>query len=117
MIKQAFLTLLLFCVNGCNNMTMEEIRSKWKLGPEFRSSSQHDYERWTVSTGLEAKWSNGWKTGFLYRGRYNSDAEGYDKQDQGIWIEFSFPLWIKSKSDKYVELEKRTKTLENKMKN
>ena len=106
--------LVFACIfSGCQRMELKEVRSKWKFGPEYKGDGDSNHERWTAQTGIEASWTNGWKTGIDYRGRYNSHADGYDKQDQGVWVDFSFPIWsAPSKPDKTKLLEDRIDKLE-----
>jgi len=109
------LSLSALVATGC--ATPQELRSKWKFGPEYRSGNHMSHTRHTVQTGLECKWSNGWTTGVTYRGRYNDGANGFDRQDQGVWFEFSFPLWKAEKPDRVKTLESRLRVLESRLEN
>ena len=77
----------------CSGCVLKEVRSKSKVGPEFRhkGSSRTESERWTVQEGLEFKWNNGVSTGVTYRRRDVNEGSG--DHDDGVWFEFSFPVW------------------------
>lgn len=97
-------------LSGC---ALQEVRSKSKVGPEFRhsGSSGTDSERWTVQQGVEFKWDGGINTGVTYRRRDVNDGNGDD--DNGVWFEFSFPLWKAPKEPD--ALAQRMETLEQRL--
>ena len=82
--------LMALLVSGC---ALKEVRSKSKFGPEFRDRGDRTNEvRWTsIEQGFDFKWDRGWKTGITYR-RRDTD-EGGGGNDNGVWIDFSFPIW------------------------
>ena len=101
---------------GCS-WKLQEVRGKTKFGPEFRDKSGRKSEvRWTsIQQGFEFKWDNGWKTGITYRRR--DIDEGPGGNDNGIWFDFSYPLWKAPKEadashDQIEDLEKRLAQLE-----
>jgi hypothetical protein len=100
---------LILLVGGCE---LTEIRSKWKTGPEFRHAKGEDATRWTAQTGLEAKFSNGHALGVTYRRRDTTDLPGFSQYDNGVWLEYSFPLWKKPKKDDKKEIEQLKRRIE-----
>jgi len=98
---------------GCNSPEwgLKEVRSKSKMGPEFRHSGTHNTnkERWAAGTGVEFSFNNGVKTGVTYRRR--DDNEGDGNNDNGVWWDMSFPLW-KAKDRKMETLQDRIIRLE-----
>ena len=80
----------LMLASGC---ALQEVRSKTKLGPEYRhnGSTRTDAVRWTAQQGIEFKWDKGWNTGITYRRRDTNNGGGGN--DNGVWIDFSFPIW------------------------
>lgn len=104
-----------FCLltSACGDIRLDEVRSKWKFGPEYRSSSKDtDLVRWTAQTGLEAKLSDGQSVGVTYRRRDNNDADAYAATDNGVWLEYSFPLWKRKKENDSAALKERVSRLE-----
>lgn len=106
--------VLLWLVSGC---ALKEVRSKSKFGPEFRhkGSNRTDAVRWTVQQGFEFKADNGISTGITYRRRDTDDGSG--DNDNGVWIDFSFPIWRAEKEPdaavrRVEELERRLARLE-----
>ncbi len=87
--KIILLTVMSFFALSCDS-GLKEIRLKNKIGPEFRSKDEVDSTRWTAQTGIQFKHNNGWTTGVTYRHRWDSGDT-----DDGIWLEFSIPLYIK----------------------
>ena len=88
------LAAALVFVPGC---TLLEIRSKSKVGPEFRhrGSDRTDSIRWYAQQGFEFVWrddrNNKLTTGITYRRR---DVDnGNSDNDNGVWLDFSFPVW------------------------
>ncbi len=75
---------------GC---ALKEIRSKSKIGPEFRhrGSNSTSSVRWLVQQGFDFKWDEGVSTGITYRRRDTDGGSG--DNDNGVWIDFSFPIW------------------------
>jgi hypothetical protein len=68
-----------------------------------------------VQEGLEFKWDQGVTTGVTYRRR--DVNEGTGDHDDGVWFEFSFPVWkAEEKPDSTAHrleaLEKRLAELE-----
>lgn len=101
-------------MGGCQ---LKEIRSKTKFGPEFRhkGSNSTNAIRWTVQQGFDFKWKQGISTGITYRRRDVSSGSG--DNDNGVWLDFSFPIWVAKKKNKesteYIqELETRIAKLE-----
>lgn len=76
--------------------------------PGFRGT---DEVRWTTQTGLELKWDRGVATGVTYRRRDVDDGSGSD--DNGVWLDFSFPLW--TAKNKPGALESRVRELEKRL--
>lgn len=114
--RQILLLLLVagFLLPGC---ALKEVRSKTKLGPEFRhkGSNRTESVRWTAQQGVELKWEGGVSTGLTYR-RRDTDA-GSGDHDDGVWLDFSFPLWKAPKKpdtmkDQMEALARRLATLE-----
>ena len=87
------LPLLLVVVLLLPGCALKEVRSKTKLGPEFRhkGSDRTEAVRWTAQQGIELKWEGGVNTGVTYRRRDTDDGSG--DHDDGVWLDFSFPLW------------------------
>jgi hypothetical protein len=113
--KRSLLVLVVVALNlACSERSVElqEVRSNWKFGPEFRDRGRTHLERWTAQTGLDGQWSNGWRTGVEYRNRSNNGADGYDEQDHAVWLTVSFPIWKSKKTDRVADLEKRIERLE-----
>lgn len=81
-------------------MKLDEITSSWRFGPEYRSTSDNtNLVRWTAQTGLSAELSDGQKIGVTYRRRDNDGADGFNAADNGVWLEYSFPLWQREKAE------------------
>ncbi len=104
---------------GC---ALQEIRSKSKFGPEFRhsGSDRTNAVRWYAQQGFDFIWSdqkgNKITSGITYR-RRDVDEGGGDN-DNGIWLDFSFPIWrAPSKANKsnvrICSLEERIAMLES----
>lgn len=86
--------LVVVVLSGC---TLTEIRSKSKVGPEFRhrGSDRTDSIRWYAQQGFDFVWrddrNNKITTGITYRRR---DVDnGNSDNDNGVWLDFSFPIW------------------------
>lgn len=104
------LALLGAVVSGC---TLTEVRGKTKLGQEFRHSgtSNTNQIRYSAQQGLDLKWHNGVSTGISYRRRDDDNGDG--NNDNGIFLDFSYPLWKRrSKED---ELAMRVQVLERRL--
>lgn len=110
--------LVLALLPGC---TLVEIRSKSKVGPEFRhrGSERTDSIRWYAQQGFEFVWrddhNNKITTGITYRRRDTDNGSG--DNDNGVWLDFSFPVWkAEKKADRAVRrielLERRIAALE-----
>ncbi|MCH7526031.1 MAG: hypothetical protein IID39_01210 [Planctomycetes bacterium] len=84
------LSLLVALAPGC---ALEEVRSKTKFGPEFRhkGSNRTNAVRWTAQQGFDFKWDKGISTGITYRRRDTDEGSG--DNDNGVWIDISFPIW------------------------
>jgi hypothetical protein len=109
--------LLVCLVTGC---ALQEVRSKTLAGPEFRysGSSRTNEDRWTVQQGIEFKWDRGITTGVTYRRRDVDQGDG--DHDDGVWVDFSFPIWTAPKKPdptarRVDVLEKRLAELERKL--
>lgn len=105
---------LLGPVSGCE---LKEIRSKSKFGPEFRhkGADRTNNVRWYVQQGFDFKWDKGLTTGITYRRRDTDGGTG--DNDNGVWIDFSFPVWKAGKkpdatAQHLEELERRLIILE-----
>ena len=100
----------LLLASGC---ALQEVRSKSKIGPEFRHSgaTNTDSERWHVEQGIDFKWDNGVTTGLSYRRRDVNDGNG-DNENR-VLFEFSFPLW-KAESQQ-AKLKRRVELLETRL--
>ncbi len=91
--------LVLALLPGC---TLVEVRSKSKVGPEFRhsGSDRTDRIRWYAQQGFEFVWrddhNNKITTGITYRRR--DDDNGSGDHDNGVWLDFSFPVWKAEKN-------------------
>lgn len=85
----------LLSATGCSTIT--EVRWRAKFGPEYRSKGgdSPNSTRWTVQTGPQVKFENGWTAGVTYRHRWEDE-----RTDDGVWLEFSFPLYRKSDADR-----------------
>jgi hypothetical protein len=99
---------------------LDEVRSRNKLGVEWRhqGKTSHEHERYSVEQGLELKWSNAVSTGVSYRRRDDNDGPG--DHDDGLFIDLSFPLWKRPKEPddsraRIAELEKRIAELESRV--
>ena len=106
--------VLLAFGSGC---ALEEVRSKNKLGIEWQHSGSDstNSDRYTEEQGFEFKWDKGVATGVSYRRRDTDNGNG--NNDNGVFVEFSFPIWKRSKPEaKTVErleaLERRLAELE-----
>lgn len=110
--------LVLALLPGC---ALVEIRSKSKVGPEFRhrGSNRTDSIRWYAQQGFEFVWrddrDNKITTGITYRRRDMDN--GNSDHDNGIWLDFSFPVWkADKKTDRTAQqielLERRIAALE-----
>ncbi len=107
--------ILLSCIvlTGCQGLQLQEVRSKNKFGPEWRSKGAssnrvHD-TRWYAQTGVEFKWNNGVNTTVTYRRR---DVDGGNGgHDNGVWFEVSLPIWKRDKPD----FAKQIKLLEERL--
>ncbi len=91
--------LILGFLPGC---TLVEIRSKSKVGPEFRHRGldRTNSVRWYAQQGFEFVWqderNNKITTGMTYRRR---DVDnGSSDNDNAVWLDFSFPIWKAAKS-------------------
>ncbi len=90
------LLILQMCV-GCS---LTEIRGKTKFGVENRyaGSSRTTSQRWLVQQGFNLTWrdeeNQKFTTGVSYRRRDTDDGGG--DHDDGVWFDFSFPIWKKS---------------------
>ena len=97
---------------------MTELHSTWKGGPEFRhkGSNRTDSVRWYAQTGLKAvhenKHGHEYTTAVTYRRR--DVSEGAGDNDNGVWLEFSFPLWKAPKKHErdIVDVKRRLARLE-----
>jgi len=100
----------LLLASGC---ALQEVRSKSKVGPEFRHSgaTNTNSERWHVEQGIDFKWDNGVTTGLSYRRRDVNDGNG-DNENR-VLFEFSFPLW-KAESQQ-AKLKRRLALLETRL--
>lgn len=110
--------LVVSVLPGC---ALKEIRSKSKIGPEFRhrGSNSTNSVRWTVQQGFDFKWDEGVSTGITYRRRDTDGGSG--DNDNGVWIDFSFPIWKAPKKEhataaRVEELERRLAQLEGQAK-
>ncbi len=119
-IQQGFiLALALVMLPGC---TLMEIRSKSKLGPEYRhkGSDRTNSVRWYAQQGFEFIWQDHNKnkitSGITYRRRDVDNGDG--SNDNGVWFEFSFPIWkaktvTENASRRIALLERRIASLES----
>lgn len=100
----------LLLASGC---ALQEVRSKSKVGPEFRHSgaTNTNSERWHVEQGIDFRWDNGVTTGLSYRRRDVNDGNG-DNENR-VLFEFSFPLW-KAESQQ-AKLKRRLALLETRL--
>ncbi len=103
---------LAILLSGC---ALQEIRSKSKFGPEFRTkgagSSKSHKTRWTARQGVEFKWDKGISTAVTYRRR--DDDNGHGDHDNGVWFEVSFPIWkARKKPTDQAALMRRVEQLE-----
>ncbi|MEE9296208.1 MAG: hypothetical protein V3W34_14775 [Phycisphaerae bacterium] len=106
---QALVVLLVGLITcGCR---LTEIGSKHKLGVEYRHSGANDHEaqRYTFRQGLVFKWDDGSDTTITYRRRDVNDGAG--DHDDGVWIEFSYPVW-KAPDRRKDDLSRRVQALE-----
>ena len=112
--RLAAICIVIPLLSGC---ALKEVRSKTKFGPEFRHSSGSgtSKDRWSVQQGVELKWDEGVSTALTYRRRDDNSGDG--NNDNGVWFEFSFPLWKADKKpagnpERMGELEERLAELE-----
>jgi len=102
--------LSLVSIVGCE---LTEIRSKHRLGNEWRHSGTQntDRKRFTVQQGVDFKFESGVTTGLTYRRRDVDDGSG--DHDDGVWFDFSFPLW--RAEPRKPQLDNRVKALERRV--
>ena len=100
--------------SGC---ALQEVRSKSKFGPEFRTkgagASKSHRTRWLAQQGMEFKWDQGVTTAITYRRR--DDDNGSGDHDNGVWFEFSFPIWKARKNESETALTRRLEQLERRL--
>lgn len=115
--KEMLLIVLSLMVTLASGCALKEVRSKTKFGPEFRhkGSNRTNEVRWYAQQGFDFKWEKGITTGVTYRRRDVDGGSG--DNDNGVWIDFSFPIWkAPKKADalalRVVELERRLARLE-----
>lgn len=115
--KEMLLIVLSLMVTLASGCALKEVRSKTKFGPEFRhkGSNRTNEVRWYAQQGFDFKWEKGITTGVTYRRRDVDGGSG--DNDNGVWIDFSFPIWkAPKKADalarRVVELERRLAQLE-----
>ncbi len=91
--KRILIVAGVFTVVLSSGCSLQEVRSKIGAGVEFRhdGGSRSNAERYAVQQGIELAWSNGVKTGATYRRRDVNEGDG--DNDNGLWLECSFPLW------------------------
>ncbi len=91
------LTPVLCIAIAATGCTLQEIRSRSKSGPEFRheGSGRTNSVRWYAQQGFDFIWTdqegNKITSGITYRRR--DVYEGNGDNDNGIWLDFSFPIW------------------------
>lgn len=89
-----FVIVLLQWCAGCS---LTEVRGKSKFGVEnrYEGSSRSHEQRWLAQQGFDFTWRDKddrkFTTGVTYR-RRDVDEGGGD-HDDGVWIDFSFPIW------------------------
>jgi hypothetical protein len=109
-------TVFVLTVTGCADVKLDEVRSKWAFGSEQRATSSNtNHVRYSVQTGLEAKLSDGQSIGVVYRRRDDDDADGYSAIDNGVWLEYGFPLWKRKKENGADALKERVTRLEEEL--
>ena len=122
----ARLIVILYAVVGAGiaaaGCSLQEIRSKSKFGPEFRhsGSDRTNEVRWYAQQGFDFIWSdqkgNKITSGITYRRRDVDEGDG--DNDNGIWLDFSFPIWrapskAKESNVRISSLEERIAMLES----
>jgi len=88
--------ILLTWSSGC---ALQEVRSKTKFGPEYQHSGSDstDSVRYSEEQGIDFMWGNDWTTGVSYRRRDTDNGNG--NNDNGVWFDFSFPIWKRPKAE------------------
>jgi hypothetical protein len=109
-----FSACLLVLSGGCQ---VDEVRSTNEFAVEWRHKGETNtnYERYMVKPGVELQWSNDVKTGVSYRRR--DDDHGPGDNDNGMFFDFTIPLWRRPKERdpnelRIIELERRLAALE-----
>ena len=118
LLKITATAIVCVCLPLAGGCSVTEIRSTWKGGPEFRhkGSDRTDSVRWSAQTGLKAhhedKKGHEYTTAVTYRRRDVDDGAG--DNDNGVWFEYSFPLWKAPKKHErdIVALQRRVARLE-----
>jgi hypothetical protein len=114
--KHAMRLSTVVCMSLIFGCALEEVRSKNKLGAEWRHGGARSTaeERYSVEPGFDFKWDKGVSTGIGYRRRDIDNGSG--DSDNGLFVDVSFPLWKRKKADKTAErveaLERRLAELE-----
>lgn len=108
---------LFACASGC---ALKEIKGKSKFGSEWRHSGGRSTSeiRYSVEEGLAFKFDKGYDAGVSYRRRDIDDGSG--DGDNGLFIDFSIPLWKADRSEeksaeRIRELELRLASLERQL--
>ncbi len=119
-LKLCALGFLVLSLCGC---ALQEVRSKSRVGPEFRTkgggASRKHSVRWDAQSGVELEWDNGISTGVTYRRRDEDNGTG--DRDNAVWFELTVPLWrsddhpVDRRNRRISELERRVAQLEAKL--
>jgi len=105
--------ILLAWSSGC---ALQEVRSEHTVGTEWRHSgtTSTSEERYSIEQGFDFKWDKGISTGISYRRRDIDNGSG--DSDNGLFVDFSFPIWkrkkVEAKTERIEALERRLAELE-----
>ena len=87
-----FWSIIAAMTAGLAGCKVQEVRNKWKFGSEWQHRGNNTEQmRYSVEPSFDFKWDNAWTTGVSYRRRDVDNGSG-DGED-GLWVDFSYPLW------------------------
>lgn len=115
--KQISIFILVAFTMTCHGCALKQVKSSTKFGPSFRHSGSNRTSsiRWTEQQSYSFKWEEGVTTGIMYRRRDADNGNG--NNDNGVFFNFSYPIWKKNKKsqnafDRINKLELRLVNLE-----
>lgn len=115
--KQISLLILVGFIMTCHGCALKRVKSSTKFGPSFRhkGSNRTDSIRWTEQQSYSFKWEEGVTTGIQYRRRDADNGNG--NNDNGVFLDFSYPIWKKKSRNKSQNTFDRMKKLELRLAN